>query len=39
VPPSTHLIYAGTWFTLSLCGVALTAARFRGGRRSFRRLS
>jgi cytochrome oxidase assembly protein ShyY1 len=37
VPPSTHLIYAGTWFTLSLCGVALTAARFRGGRRSFRR--
>ena len=37
-PPFTHLIYAGTWFTLSLCGAALTMARFKGGRRSFRKM-
>jgi hypothetical protein len=36
VPASTHAMYSGIWFALSLAGVGLTRARFRGGRRGRR---
>ena len=27
--PFTHLVYAGTWYTLAACGMALVWLRFR----------
>lgn len=30
LPPSTHLFYAATWFSLALCGAVITRRRFGG---------